>query len=125
MDNRQSAFIPIIWDAFKATTRSSFAAVIRQARKASQSKLVNAKGDLMDAEAAYSTSPTSETHTVWRHKARDIDLVLLEHTQKKLLYQIQRLFKFGNKNSRLLTYLSRPDYQPCSIPRIKNSEGKH
>lgn len=121
--NRQSASIPVVWDAFKATARGSFAAAIGQTRKASQSRLVDAEGGLRDAETAYSTSPTPETHSIWRHRARELELVLLEHTQKKLLYQNQRLFEFGDKNISLLAYLARPDYQLCNIPRIMNSEG--
>lgn len=92
VNNKHSADIPMVWDAFKATTHGSFAAAIGRAHKASQSRLVDAEGELRVAETAYSTGPTSETHTTWRHRARELDLVLLERTQKKLLYQTQRIF---------------------------------
>lgn len=49
--------------------------------------------------------------------------MFLECTQKKLLYQNLQIFKFGDKNSHLLAYLSRPDYQPCNIPKNNNSSG--
>lgn len=61
--NRQSASVPVVWDAFKATTRGSFAAAIWQACRASQSRLADAEGGLREAEAAYSAAPTPETHT--------------------------------------------------------------
>lgn len=81
--NRCSADVPVVWDAFKATAHGSFAAAIGGAHKASQSRLVDAEGELRIAETEYSTHPTTDTHAVWRHKARELDLVLLERTQKK------------------------------------------
>lgn len=54
------------------------------------------RGGLREVEATYSAHPTPETHAVWQNKARELDLVLLERTQKKLLYQNQRTFEFGD-----------------------------
>lgn len=59
--NNQSASIPVVWDALKATMHGSFAAAIGQACKASQSKLVDAQGELQEAGATYFASPDPET----------------------------------------------------------------
>lgn len=60
--NTQSASLPVVWDALKATMWSSFAAAIGQACKASYFRLVDVEGELRVAEVAYSASPTTETH---------------------------------------------------------------
>lgn len=73
--------------------------------KAIQSRLVDAERELHEAETRYST-PNHDTYSNWQHKARELDLVLLERTQKKLLFLNQRIFELGDKNSRLLAYLS-------------------
>lgn len=43
-------------------------------------------------------------------------------TQKKLLYQAQRIFEFGDKNSWLLAYLAHSQQAPTSIPRIYDAQ---
>lgn len=50
--------------------------------------------------------------------------MLIEKTQKKLLYQAQRIFEFGDKTSRLLAYLAHSQQAPTSISRILDANMK-
>lgn len=76
------------------------------------------------AETAYAQNPCTATLTPWLHSHREYELHLLDLTKKRMLYVTQKTFEHGNKAGRLLTYLTRSDRTPISIPRILISQDK-
>lgn len=77
------------------------------------------------AEVEYIMNPSLDTHRALREGVRQLDLVLVEKTEKKLLYQSQHIFEVGDKNSRLLAYLAHSQQAPPSIPCVYDAQMQH
>lgn len=87
--------MPIVWHAFKATMRRTFADAIGSTRKANLSRLMKTAQEHYAVETRYSVSPTSDKCLSWRHKAMELDLVLLECTQKKYYIRTSEFLSLG------------------------------
>lgn len=92
--------------------------MIKQLQSDREWKIRDSEQIATEAEVEYIKNPNPDTHRIWGKSIRQLDLVLVEKTQKKLLYQSQRIFEFGDKNSKLLAYLAHSHQAPTSIPHM-------
>lgn len=115
LEHRGEVPIGVTWDAFKATLRGSIAGVIKQLQSDREWKVRDSEQTVTEAKVEYIKNPNPETYRTWMEGVYQLDLVIVEKTQKKLLYQTQRIFEFGDKNSRLLAYLAHSQKAPASI----------
>lgn len=97
LEHKDEVPIGVTWDVFKATLRGSISGVIKQLTADREWKVKESKQIVKDAEVDYIKNPNPDTHRAWREGVRKVDLVLVEKTQKKLMYQSQRIFEFCNK----------------------------
>lgn len=97
-ENKDEALLSVTWDTFKATLRGSISGVIKKLRSDRECKIRDCEQAATEAEVEHIRNPSSN-FTIWRDFAHQLDFVLVEKTQKKLLYQSQRVFDFGDKYS--------------------------
>lgn len=80
--NRGEVFLGITWDAFKVTLRGSIAWIIKKLRSNREWKVRDCDQVATDAEVESIRDPNSTNFVVWRDKARQLDLMLVERPRK-------------------------------------------
>lgn len=114
-ENQGTGFDLLQQKAFKATLSGEFIAEASGFKKQLASSIQDREQEVTLAEAEYVRRPTAEG---LRDKTRAYREILTDQTTKLRLAQRRRIFEFGDKNSRLLAYLAKPDYVPTYIMSV-------
>lgn len=89
-----------------------FIAEVSGFKKQLASSIQDRAQDVSLAEAEYVRRPTEEGLWTFQEKMRAYREALTDQTTKLRLAQSRCIFKFGDKNSRVLASLVKPDYVP-------------
>lgn len=122
-DNVQGVSMGLQWDAFKAVMRGSYMSGVCDFKKANDSNITLLSQKPVTMENQYVPDPSSHNYHQWKDAQRTYNIPLTDKTQKKLLYEAQHIFELADKNGCLLAFLSKPVYEPFTIPRIIDSGG--
>lgn len=106
------------WEAFKATLRGVFIAEVSVYIKQLASSIQDREKEVSLAEAEYIRGLTEEGLRILRDRIWAYREALTDQMTKLRITQRRRIFEFGDKNSRLLVYLTKPDYVPVYIMSI-------
>ncbi|XP_012819057.2 uncharacterized protein LOC105947410 [Xenopus tropicalis] len=121
--NDKSASPPTLWDASKAVMRGELIAVISQVREEKKEHLNEAEKTLIAAEATHTQNPTEHTYEQLLSARSSLSRATVSLTRKAVLYQNQRIFEQGDKISKLLAYLSKPQNNSTAISHIRQDDG--
>lgn len=113
----------IKWDAFKAWIRGEYIACISSVQREATRSL----GNLEEAERLeriYVDSPTELNYHSWQLVLREFSLYRVEQSKKSILHSAQRVFKYGDKNGRLLAWLARGQVSSTHIANIQDEGGQ-
>lgn len=122
-ENQDTGSDLIMWEAFKTTLRGVFMVEVSGFKKQLTSSIHDREHEVSLAGAEYVRRPTKEGLRTLQDRTRANREVLTDQTTKFRLVQRRRIFEFGDKNSRLLAYLEKPDYAPTCITSIYDQNG--
>uniref|UniRef100_A0A803K2L7 Reverse transcriptase domain-containing protein n=1 Tax=Xenopus tropicalis TaxID=8364 RepID=A0A803K2L7_XENTR len=103
--------------------RGTLISAISGARRATAQELEERQLKLRETEEIYISSPGTDTLHNFKAAQTALEETRTKMTQKKLLYATQKTFDKGEKNGKLLAYLSRAQTPPNTIPRINSTTG--
>lgn len=116
--------LPDSWDAFKVCMRGNFQAHIGRIRREAHRELQSAEARTQALESRYVEERSPQVYAQYREALRDVNLLRASATKVRLLHQSQRIFEQGERNGRLLAWLSREHSSPTSISRILSPDGE-
>lgn len=123
INNADSAGPLVMWDAFKSWLRGEYMACIASKKRRSAQSLRHLEEQARLIEAEYVRTPDQAHYVPWQDSLRDLSLLRVDLTQKSMLDSAQRVFKFGDKNGRLLAWLAKERHTVTHIGRLKALDG--
>lgn len=107
---------PVLWDSYKAYTQGQYQRVIGKVRKERQLALEGAELRARELESD-NVHRAAEIYNALQAVHREISLLRTTATRKILLGQTHRIFKQGDRTSRMLVWLVR---ERSFTPHIAN-----
>lgn len=94
----------ILWDACKAVMRGKLIARSAFRKKNKQERLKILQSDLKRLEKEYKNTVDSKMMDEIKVKRAEINEILSQEFQKKMIYTKQRYYEAGSRSAKLLTY---------------------
>ncbi|XP_071982368.1 receptor expression-enhancing protein 1 isoform X1 [Engystomops pustulosus] len=113
----------LVWDSYKSSVRGAFMSGVAGHRKLLNAQEERLTAALVTAEKEYLEKPTPGNKKTWAQAQRNHLAVVKERTSKRLQAREASIFEFGDKNGKLLAYLSRAERPCASVPSILDSSG--
>lgn len=111
----------IIWDAFKAVLRGKIIARTASLKKIRRGKIELLQTQLKEAQQVHKrTNDPSEIQRL----QKELDAILTEEIQRKLIFLKQNYYESGNKSMRLLAYKLRKQQAESTVYKIRNPQTK-
>ncbi|XP_041430893.1 uncharacterized protein LOC108700058 isoform X3 [Xenopus laevis] len=121
--NNGTASSGIVWEACKATMRGALTTAIRGARVEAVRELEERQRVSAEAERNYIEKVGPDTLGALRAAQTAVEEARIKTTQKRLLYATQKTFDKGEKNGKILAYLTRSQTPTNTIPKIVSPSG--
>lgn len=123
-ENGESAHANVLWDAFKSKMRGDYIARISFLQKEASKTRETLEERAARCEAEYIQSPNDNNYYSWQNTLRELFLHIVEQTKKSMLFTKQKIFEYGNKNGRLLAWLTKNQTAFTHIASIRNANGQ-
>lgn len=122
-ENNNGEVTPIIlWDAFKAVLRGKMIARTALLKKISQGRIDSLQIKLKKAQALHKRTNDPGEKQIIKKLQKELDSLLSEEIQRKLLFLRQNYYEAGNKSTRLLAYKLRKQQTESTVYKIRNPE---
>lgn len=114
----------VLWDACKAVIRGKLIAKTAYSKKQRQERLHKLETDLKKLETEHKSKVDERTNQDIKRIKTEINDILAQEIQKKLMYMKQQYYEAGSKSTKLLAYRLKKQMSLNSIYKIKDPETK-
>lgn len=112
----------VLWDACKAVIRGKLIAKSAYLKKQRQERLHKLETDLKKLETEHKSKVDERTNQDIKRIKTEINDILAQEIQKKLMYMKQQYYEAGSKSTKLLAYRLEKQMSLNSIYKMKDPE---